>query len=268
MKRLWNYLAPSFLGLSLLHMPIQCLHGEDWPPRDETAAEQDANGIDEDNSISLSADLAASWSLARRQTDPIGFAEHVEEAVRSQLREMRRVQTLLRTELAQLNEKHRELQGRQTAARLAAKELRDLHHDGIYPVAFNGDDLADSAAVTARVSLLLAEDEGYSTTLRKLQMQIRAAQQQSEILAVRISDLDAQVIAVRGQRARLVVSRLPSDADQLLAQLSKLLPRLCREPTEHELRVTTYMAEQSTKELPAKLKGRQSASTKPLFQQF
>lgn len=75
----------------------------------------------------------------------------------------------------------------------------------------------------SQVSMLLAEAEGYQTSLADLRKVKRQAEEQMKALAVKISASESQLAALSTQRELLRARQLTAEGEQLLAQVDDLM---------------------------------------------
>lgn len=176
----------------------------------------------------LSARLGqiTSWDEEARRADPEGFARYAERKLREDLEKMQATRRELAAEVGQIARKVREQEALVGHAQAMAEDFRGQYRlassGGRFPVEVRGAAYTEDQ-VRSQVSMLLAEAEGYDTTLAQLRDVRTQAQQEMETLAVKVDATEAQLAGLAAQRGLLRARRLTTEGEELLAQVNDLL---------------------------------------------
>jgi len=101
-------------------------------------------------------------------------------------------------------------------------EYQRAKDEGAFPVEVRGAAYTEPQ-VRAQVSLLLAEAEGYESSLTEVESVQTAAEEKIEELAVRINRTETQLAALATKRELLRARQLTTAGEELLAQVDELM---------------------------------------------
>jgi len=166
------------------------------------------------------------WSMADREADPVGFAEYAHERLQSDLGVMQRTRRELSAEVGSLADQLREKQALHDQALQLAEDFHIVYQeattDGSFPIELRGAAYTE-AQVKSQVSLLLAEADGFTESLKGLQSVQREAESQVEELAVRISSTESQLAMLSTERELLQARLVAGEGNELMAQMDELM---------------------------------------------
>lgn len=189
----------------------------------------------------------AIWSKACLTKDPIGYVNKSRETMVSELELARTAWKALAEQIVIQHEKQRSVQQDSDSAESTAKRLL-AKRCGPYPVSVGDTSIVDVEAVDDRISLLIAEVDGFGATLIKMRAVKRTASRTLETLKQRINDMDACVVTIDTQLLLIKALRLPNDSEVLAQQIFLICPNLPETATEHEKRMIQWKAENCRQE--------------------
>ena len=131
-----------------------------------------------------------------------------------------------------------------------SRQQRDFSLNDVarIPVSVGDTSIVDVEAVDDRISLLIAEVDGFGATLIKMRAVKRTASRTLETLKQRINDMDACVVTIDTQLLLIKALRLPNDSEVLAQQIFLICPNLPETATEHENRMIQWKAENCRQE--------------------
>lgn len=162
------------------------------------------------------------WTETARQADPVGFTRHVEDRLRSDLNELQSSRRTLAMEVAELARKHREQTALLVEARRLAGEFQAAWRTGMFPVSIrNAAYTADD--VQSQTSSLLAEIDGFTQTVARLEKVRKEAEAKLEEMTVRLNRTESELATIGAQRELLRSRVLSESGERLLTQVEQLL---------------------------------------------
>ena len=171
-------------------------------------------------------DSQAGWTEAARRSDPAGFEAHAEAKLQQDLATMEQTRRELAAEVGRLSKTAREQSALAEQARTLAEQFRAEYQrakdEGTFPIEVRGAAYTEPQ-VRAQVSLLLAEAEGYESSLTEIESVQTAAEEKIEELAVRINRTETQLAALATKRELLRARQLTTAGEELLAQVDELM---------------------------------------------
>lgn len=171
-------------------------------------------------------DSQAGWTEAARRADPAGFVRHAESKLQQDLATMEQTRRELAAEVGRLAKTAREQSALAEQARVLADQFRVEYQaakdEGAFPIEVRGAAYTEPQ-VRAQVSLLLAEAEGYESSLTEIESVQTAAEDKIEELAVRINRSETQLAALATKRELLRARQLTTAGEELLAQVDELM---------------------------------------------
>jgi len=176
--------------------------------------------------VSQQAESWLGWTEAARRADPAGFTTHVEQRLRADLEELTATRHELALDVAALVEQEKEQRDLLGSAEKLAEEFRVAYRAASgsigFPASIRNADYTESEVVQ-QVSLLLAEADGYRTSLERMSAVREQAEERLEELTVRINSTEAQLASLGVQRGLLRAHVLTDQGTELLAQVNELL---------------------------------------------
>ncbi len=171
-------------------------------------------------------DSQAGWTEAARRADPAGFVRHAESKLQQDLATMEQTRRELAAEVGRLAKTAREQSALAEQARVLADQFRVAYQRaqdaGAFPIEVRGAAYTEPQ-VRAQVSLLLAEADGYESSLTEIESVQTAAEEKIEELAVRINRTETQLAALATKRELLRARQLTTAGEELLAQVDELM---------------------------------------------
>ncbi len=168
----------------------------------------------------------AGWTEAARQAYPAGFVAHAEAKLQRDLATMEQTRRELAAEVGRLSKTSREQSALAEQARTLAEQFRGEYQrakdEGTFPIEVRGAAYTEPQ-VRSQVSLLLAEAEGYESSLTEIESVQTAAEEKIEELAVRINRTETQLAALATKRELLRARQLTTAGEELLAQVDELM---------------------------------------------
>jgi len=168
------------------------------------------------------------WTDKARQADPVGFTEHVEGQLKEDLVKLESTRRALITEAGTLSRNMQQQQALLEQADKLAEEFRSAYQaaqeEGRFPLTLHNAAYTEEQ-ILSQVSLLLAEADGYRSSLAKLEEIRRKADEKLEVLTVRIDSTRADLAAMGTKRELFRARVLTTEAEQLIAHVDQLLER-------------------------------------------
>lgn len=168
----------------------------------------------------------AGWTEAARRSDPAGFVAHAEAKLQQDLATMEQTRRELAAEVGRLSKTAREQSALSEQARTLAEQFRTEYQrakdEGTFPIEVRGAAYTEPQ-VRAQVSLLLAQADGYESSLSEIESVQAAAEEKIEELAVRINRTETQLAALATKRELLRARQLTTAGEELLAQVDELM---------------------------------------------
>lgn len=162
------------------------------------------------------------WSEQARKADPVGFVSHVERQLRQDQKDLKETRQTLAAEIGELTKKQREQTALRDQSQQLASDFRTAWQGGRFPVTIRNAAYTEGE-LTSQVSSLLAEIEGYATTVERLSRVRIEAEQKLEELTVRIEKTESEIASLGTQRELVRARVLTDSGERLLAQVDNLL---------------------------------------------
>ncbi|MEM9802125.1 MAG: hypothetical protein AAGA20_17505 [Planctomycetota bacterium] len=178
------------------------------------------------NTVTQAANQYGGWTEEARRNDPVGFMQHAQDELRSDIKGFEEARDELATNKTNAEANLERFRNEETAASEAANALRELYksanESNSWPIEWMGQSYSREKLVE-QVDQLLADKSNATERQADYQKVLDKVEATRTELRARINDSETALDRLAAQEAMIKVDKLTAEADELLAQVNELV---------------------------------------------